>query len=235
MKYSERQQVSGASRRSSLPNDKTGAPSTATRSRTCSAPDDIVNDSTHRTRVALENTRPRFLLRRGCIDDVPELTYSFDVKELPRVHLTGMGEPVHVASVACLLVVSREVIINDDAGVIAAGVRAFASQAASREAEMGFGLFSTNPNMSDGSAWPSAGAGSLLTRTDLDSDGLATALAALRDQQTESGTKSDADAATLGSTVPTKWPRCRSWTPCSTQIRRPRSSPPHTYRRRVGL
>ncbi len=131
------------------------------------------------------------------ISEVPELSYSFDVKELPNVFISGMGEPAQLASAACLLVVSREVIVNDDAGVIAAGVRAFSAQAAAKEAAMGFGLFSANGNLADGAAWLSTGAGNRLTGTALDATGLGTALAALRDQATESGTKCDADAAFL--------------------------------------
>lgn len=107
----------------------------------------------------------------------------------------GDGETATVHSAGRIINVSRETIINDDVGVISAAVGEVGVTAARREARLVVAALEANANLSDGRSVFHADFGNMVETAF--PDGLAAALAALRNQVSSDGLPGDYAAADL--------------------------------------
>jgi hypothetical protein len=106
------------------------------------------------------------------------------------------GEQIAVHSLLARILVTRQALVNDDRGFVAAAINAFLRSAHSNELGMITGLLESNANMQDGAPIFHGDHGNLTTAA-LDAGGLGTAFSTLRKQKTEGGDVSDATPAVM--------------------------------------
>ncbi|PWG62328.1 phage major capsid protein [Spiribacter halobius] len=109
-----------------------------------------------------------------------------ELEEIPSVQVSvPPGHTGSVESYAANLIVSYKLVVNDQLDVIATTARAIAVSAARREARRLYEFLEGNPEMGDGAAMFSSGAGNLVTGVSgVTAANLGTAMAALRNQKT---------------------------------------------------
>jgi len=118
--------------------------------------------------------------------DLKALGESAEIRHTVNLE-TRAGESASIGTIAAMLTLSRQLIINDDIAAIESMFNQLAAVAAGREAEAVFSVLENNPTLADGAAMFSAGAGNLLTSSALSLSTLGEAVALLRRQQTLSG------------------------------------------------
>ena len=112
----------------------------------------------------------------------------------PTVKLTG--EPIQTFGVLAKILITRQALTNDDRNLVRAAVNAFLAAAHRNEMKTLAALLEANATLEDGTALFATAKGNLVTAA-LDSGGLASAFAALRETPVESGDPADAACSAI--------------------------------------
>jgi hypothetical protein len=128
------------------------------------------------------------------LDDLPQPTYTSELKELPHIHVAASGESVQVASSAILLLVSRQLLTNGDIEPIIGGIQGYVASAIRQEWRLFSETLNANGTLQDGVEWFHSSKGNLITGAGMDPAGLGAARLALRTTPSESGEPTDAEA-----------------------------------------
>lgn len=144
--------------------------------------------------VECRDFKPTEIASTGLDIELPEVGEHGEMQT--GVVLFGQGSAAQLRSYGRVLSASRQLIVNDQAGMIADAVAQIGAAAARTEAREVFAALESNPTLADGELVFHAGHGNIVASA-LDGASLGTAMAALRTMTLIGGNLADLAAAHL--------------------------------------
>lgn len=117
------------------------------------------------------------------ISEAPGLLEVRELAEYEHGNLLDSGSEFQVATFGRLLTISRQALVNDDIGAFTALPNALGAAARRKEADLVFGLLTSNPLLKDGKPLFHASHGNMGTAAKLSIESLSLARAAMRKQK----------------------------------------------------